>query len=103
MISYENLRVDAEAALEITKAFEWYERKSDGLGERFYIEVQKAFDRIIKNPSAYSKIKRHIVIRRINLFHFPYKIFYDPLVKPIRIIAVIHAARSPKYIRTRIK
>ncbi len=103
MINYSNLRVDSEAAYEILEAFEWYERKSDGLGKRFYNEVEQAIKKIQQNPFAFAGIKRNSNIRRVNLTHFPYKIFYDPSKEPMRVIAIVHTSRSPKYIARRMK
>ncbi len=103
MINYSNLKIDLRAAKEIVEIFEWYEREKDNLGKKFRNDVDKAFQKILKSPLAFSKIKKHSKIRRIILTHFPYKIFYNPSTEPITIIAVIHFSRSPKYTNKRIK
>ena len=92
-----------EAIEDIKQISIWYADKSEHLGDRFQIKIFQSIHVICQFPLAHFKQGKHNVVRRLIMKDFPYKIFYDPSTTPIRIIAVIHASRSAKYIRGRIK
>lgn len=55
---------------EAQDAFDWYEAKSLGLGERFLGELDAHVDTLVQHPKGYSKWRGPY--KRINLHRFPY-------------------------------
>ena len=58
MINYSNLKIDIKAADEILDVFEYYETINADLGQRFQADIEKAVQKILRNPFAFSKIKK---------------------------------------------
>ena len=85
------LRCEAEE--EFDEAFDWYESRLTGLGEKFAAEVQRVFDRIADSPHAhrvvFTDIRKGVVLR------FPYCVYYRPHSDRIEVIAVFHTSRDP--------
>lgn len=50
-------RLHEQANDEYINAYEWYEEKQKGLGERFMNSVEKRFCQISEHPEYYSKIQ----------------------------------------------
>lgn len=82
----------------------WYEKQRPFLGDRFLHEFYTvSLKTISSNPKAFIRYIKSSNIRRYTMNTFPYKIFYDSESIPLRIIAVIHASRSSRYIKRRLK
>jgi hypothetical protein len=64
------LKVTPEALQEIQKAVDYYNTRRKGLGKVFYLDLQRQFDRIKKNPFARSV--RYDDVRFAMLDRFPY-------------------------------
>ena len=79
----------------------YYEKKSKGLGKRFYKNFLAALNEIQAKPFTYSFIKKPV--RRHLITKFPYKVFYLVDGVTIFIIGVSHAKRSNAFVRKRIK
>ena len=79
----------------------YYEKKSPGLGERFYNGFLSAVNEIQLNPFTFSYIKQPV--RRHLIKKFPYKIFYLITDDSIVVIGVSHAKRSNAFVRRRLK
>ena len=88
------------AVSDIDKAIGWYEKRSIGLGKRFYLSVEESIYKIAASPSAYFSITKEV--RRILLQNFPYKLFYTFSADTIYIIGVLHVKRSKAFVRRRI-
>lgn len=56
------------------EAIEYYEKKSRGLGHRFYNKMIESLNEIQSNPYNYSYVKKPV--RRHRISKYPYKIFY---------------------------
>jgi plasmid stabilization system protein ParE len=79
---------DVEIKINLREAYEWYERKKEGLGDSFLEALQKSLDAIAQNPNNYSytdESKRRIIIRK-----FPYKIIYQVFENEIYVSAIFH-------------
>lgn len=89
-----SIRVRPEAERDVEAAFAWYEEQRAGLGREFLYELDVVYQRIAKFPFLYAELYRGL--RQVRVRRFPVGVFY--LVSPteIRIVAVIHAARSPR-------
>jgi plasmid stabilization system protein ParE len=79
------------------EAYEWYEEKQKGLGERFIKEVRKKIDEILVNPEVYSN-KGSKAFREANVDYFPYLIVYkiDKKEKEIYITSIHHTKKHPR-------
>ncbi len=73
---------------EIAAAYEWYEKKSFGLGEEFLNSVEKTLSSLQKNPKYYSFIHRSK--RKIVVKGYPYKIIYEIFIEEILIYGLKH-------------
>ena len=84
------------ARKELLDAWDWYEDKQPGLGDRFLNEVNGMLQQIAKTPDRYPERKKKFHEARIKIF--PYLIIYR-VHKQKMVIAVgsiFHTSRSPK-------
>ena len=87
---------------DIKNVINWYDAISPDIGERFLEEFWFAESRIAHNPNAFSKVT-HSGFRRVLLKKSPYKIYFKVKDKAIFIVGLIHAARSKRYVKKRLK
>jgi plasmid stabilization system protein ParE len=89
-------RLNQQAHDEYIAAFEWYELKQDGLGERFMDCVEKRLKQIVAHPEYYSK--RQGNYREAKVENFPYMIVYEffKTKQLLHIAAIYHSKRNPK-------
>jgi len=83
-----------KAQKEILEAWEWYEDKQSGLGDRFKQFLFRKIESISENPSYYPlKGKYHEAL----VDDFPFLIIYKIVgqTKEILIISVFHTSRHP--------
>lgn len=97
-----HLVVTPAASDDIDAAMNWYDEQEEDLGNRFIVAVQSRFDDILQSP-LFPRLLSVSSIRRIHLIHWPYFIYYRIKNETIRIIAVIHTSRDPKFISSRIR
>ena len=84
---------DADA--EMTDAAKYYEERAFGLGLSSLDAVEDAVKKILENPEAYQLVSdevRHKLLER-----FPYSVLYVIEPDRIRVVAVAHQKRRPKY------
>ena len=92
-----DLLIEAEA--EITDAFEWYEAKQTGLGNKFYKEIDYYLNLIESNPYLF-QVKYSNDLRSAALNKFPYLIIFwiDDSNFKVYIVSIFHSSREPKFI-----
>ena len=85
-----------EANNEFKEAAQWYEEKSEGLGDRFIDIIQKKLQLIQQYPERYPMRKDNF--REALVYVFPYTIIYTcyKKEKTITINSIFHTARNPK-------
>lgn len=88
------LLITPEAEEDLREAQAWYERKRDGLGERFVQCVEAALDQIRRLLLAATEVLPGV--RRVVVRQFPYGVFYRVDADQIAVIAVYHARRDPR-------
>ena len=93
------IRVRPGAERDIETAFAWYEEQRTGLGRQFLDELDVVYLRIAKSPFIYAELYRGL--RRARLRRFPVGVFYLVSELEVRIVAVIHRARSPRVWQSR--
>lgn len=96
------LVISPAANRDIDIAMAWYDDRRENLTNRFIASIQQRFDYMLKNPLAATPVAGTSV-RRTAVHGFPYAIFYRLVNDIVRVIAVIHTSRDPKYISSRLR
>ncbi len=88
---------------EYIEAYEWYEEKQKGLGDRFMNQVERKLYQISEHPEYYGKRQNNY--REAKVENFPFVIVYEFLGKKklIHISAIYHSKRNPKKKYRRIR
>lgn len=82
-------------AIEMAKdAYDWYEQRSLGLGDRFLESLESALFNIEHHPLHYGKIEGGY--RQLKLKKFPYVIIYEIIENIVVVFAVFHESRNPE-------
>ena len=81
---------------EFNDAYQWYEQRLEGLGERFSEAIEHRLDQIVNDPLLFPETKNSY--RAAKAETFPYLIVYkiDHKKKAILISAIYHTSRNPK-------
>jgi toxin ParE1/3/4 len=82
------------AAEDIRRAYTWYERAREGLGEEFLVEVRAAIGAALAGPEAYPILHRQT--RRVLVRRFPYGLFYRVVDDIVVFVACTHTRRDPE-------
>ncbi len=98
-----NIRIRDEAEAELEDAFDYYQRKRDGLGHKFLDDYLHGVQQIAGAPHRWPYDRASKVARRYRLDHFPYNLIYRVLPDHCMIIAVAHQRRRPGYWRDRLR
>ncbi len=81
------------ARKDIADGDKWYEGKSQGLGDRFLLEVQRCLGYILANPSGFQRV--HEQFRQAPLKVFPYVIVYRLDGDLTVVMRVFHTSQHP--------
>jgi mRNA-degrading endonuclease RelE of RelBE toxin-antitoxin system len=84
------------AKKELLDAWDWYDDRWTGLGDRFMQEVNKRIQQIEKTPERYGERRKGF--RETKMQVFPYVIIYriQKRKKIIAISSIFHTRRNPK-------
>ncbi|MBL9028564.1 MAG: type II toxin-antitoxin system RelE/ParE family toxin [Myxococcales bacterium] len=88
------------AKAELRSAREHYDAERAGLGREFLLEMREIVSRIRTTPLQFPAIGRTEARRALGS-RFPYQIVFFVLADRVRIIAVAHQHRKPRYWRGR--
>ena len=84
-----------KAQKEILEAWEWYEDKQIGLGDRFKDEVGKKIRAVVENPLHYPRKGKYREAQTdVSPFLIVYK--FDKKSNMIFIVSVFHTSRHPR-------
>lgn len=89
-----------EASEELAGAVAWYEAQLPGLGESFLGAVRACLTRISEWPTAAQLVRglpNSVPVRSAPMRRFPYRIVYAVDGERIRVLAVSHVRREPRY------
>ncbi len=80
---------------ELLEAWEWYEDKQEGLGDRFKDQIFISLNNIEKNP--FKGTQRKQSFREVPVKTFPYIIIYriESETSRIYVDSVFHTSRNP--------
>ncbi len=83
-----------DALHELSHAVDWYERDYAGRGVRFRVAIERVLERIAAAPNGYAE---RLGARAANVARFPYVVIFSVEDDIIRVLAVAHTKRRPKY------
>lgn len=84
---------------DLAEAYDWYEGREQGLGERFLDAFDACVQAICENPRACPV--KHREIRRALLRRFPYMLLYRFESGKVTVIGCFHGSRNPRSWRAR--
>jgi mRNA-degrading endonuclease RelE of RelBE toxin-antitoxin system len=86
----------SRARKELLDAWDWYEERQFGLGDRFFNEISRKIEKIQKLPQSYPSKQKGFYESRIDVF--PYLIIYriQKQKKIVVITSIFHTKRNPK-------
>ncbi len=76
------------------EAYDWYEEKMTGLGNKFLGELEDCYLKIEKYPEAFGRFYKNY--RKAGLKKFPYLVIFTIIKNEVIILAVFHGKRNPK-------
>ena len=82
------------ARAEAHEAFDWYETRAVGLGNRFVAELDAIAEQIAANPMMFPIVFKDL--RRARLRRFPYGLYFRLEDEAIYVIACFHGSRDPR-------
>lgn len=94
------IRFGAEAAAELTEAACWYDARVAGLGLRLLAEVEHLLEAVASRPGAFPRLldtAPELGLRRALVPRFPFGLVFLQAGEEIRVVAVAHARREPRY------
>ena len=88
-------RLNRKAHEEYINAYEWYEERRSGLGDRFMQKTEERLLQISNHPEYFGK--RNGNFREVKVEDFPYIIVYEFFKRKqiIHITAIYHHKRNP--------
>jgi plasmid stabilization system protein ParE len=86
------LVIGPDAQFEIDEAYDWYECRRSGLGERFLSKLNECLQSICHMPTRYGRIQRSY--RRAIMKTFPYYVIYEFEADRVSIFSVLHHSRD---------
>ncbi|MFO0851464.1 MAG: type II toxin-antitoxin system RelE/ParE family toxin [Gemmataceae bacterium] len=95
-----NLILDPDAELEFERAYDWYEARQTGLGDRFAVAVEAVFRRICASPRMHQMV--YGTARRAVVPKWPFVVIYDEDGSDVYVYAVYHTSRDPSGWQSRI-
>ena len=90
--------VKQEAHQDTIDAYDYYEEKLTGLGERFLNALQQRYKELSANPNLYGYIDEDPlkVLRDVKLEKFPFVVVYEIVEKEVVIYAVHNTYKHPR-------
>ena len=98
-------RIEPEAAAELEEAALWYENHRGDLGSDFLDSVDRVLRRLERWPHAGVAIPglpAELGVRRVPVDRYPYHLIYLLAADAIRILAIAHDRRMPRYWQSRL-
>ena len=87
---------------DVIEISDWYQKINENISDKFILELKESEDIILSAPLANARIFE-TKYRRFLMAVFPYKIVYGIKDFQIIVFALIHTARSNKFVKKRLK
>jgi plasmid stabilization system protein ParE len=96
------LQIHPNAEHDLFNDAAWYDDRDPGLGDSFIKEVRVALAKVLDAPERYPlhphvRPQRTPPVRRYVVPGFPYTVAYQVFEDRIRVLAIAHAKRHPRY------
>ncbi len=88
------LRYTDRSKIDLTLAFEWYEKQRKGLGFDFLDCLETSLKSILKSPEMYQNVYANF--RRCVVKRFPFSVFYTIEEGEIIIHSIFDSRQDPK-------
>jgi len=90
--------VKQEAHQDTIDAYNYYEEKLTGLGEKFLNALQQRYTALSANPTFYSYIDQDPmkILRDVKLEKFPFVIVYEIIERQVIVYAVHNTYKHPR-------
>lgn len=88
-----------DAADEFVEAAVFYDSRVQGLGRLFAAEVHRVISYLREFPDVGAPVQASV--RRVLVDRFPYAVVYEHRGDEIRVYAIAHLSRRPRYWRRR--
>ncbi len=95
-----NIQISPDAEDDIQEAYDWYERKRRGLGERFLRNLRESLKVLETQPTIFAELITDV--RFLLVDQFPYAIYYVTIDNDVHVAGVIHTSRDPAIWKLRI-
>lgn len=89
------------ATQDVTEIIDWYSGKSITAASNFLLQLKKSEERISNNPKLFRTFRKSY--KRANITRYPFTVFFKLEETTVTILAVIHFARSNKYVKGKLK
>ena len=94
--------ITPDAVADILNARAWYDSQEIGVGDKFYFAFEERIYKALEIPLSPRAWGRR-TIRKVRIPKFPYSAYYEIVDNELRILAVVHGARDPKYLNYRLR
>ncbi|MES1249724.1 MAG: type II toxin-antitoxin system RelE/ParE family toxin [Chitinophaga rupis] len=84
------------ARRELLEAWDWYDDRWTGLGDRFVREVEKRLELIEKTPERYAERRKGFRETKVKVFSYLIIYRIHKRKKVIAISSIFHTSRNPK-------
>ena len=95
------IRFRPEARADVQSAYDWYEEKESGLGDRLVDAIDAVLDRVAANPRLFPKA--HQEFRRAVLSQFPYCVYFVVQPAYILVVGVLHGRQDLRRLFERLR
>ena len=96
-MSLYKIEVLKTAEIEFEEAFDWYEQRQSGLGNRFLREISSYLDSIAENPFKYAaKYNNELHFAPLKIFPYVVAYWVDNKLRTIFVVSFFHTSRNPK-------
>ena len=89
------LSVTKYAQAEETEAYNFYEDRKPGLGERWLAELKNTYGKIASNPLQYGYLYSSRILRSVKVNDFPFLVIYVISNNNVSIVSVRNTYRKP--------
>jgi plasmid stabilization system protein ParE len=90
-----SIEISDEAEIDFDKSYEYYFEGSQKVADSFFKRINLSLENIRKNPMTFPKAFNDI--RKFVVKKFPFVIYYQVFDSEIRVIAIFHSSRTPKF------
>ncbi|MEO6452645.1 MAG: type II toxin-antitoxin system RelE/ParE family toxin [Ginsengibacter sp.] len=93
------LLISPTALIETGNAYNYYEKQSDGLGNRFLKSLDEAHQKLSQSPQFYGYINSRKDLRDIKIKGFPFIIIFQIVKDKVLVLRVFNTKPDPPYLK----